>query len=63
MAVHGPLLRRQTPYPRFVVTTGAQAARGSPPMNVELQRNEDAGAIEDRGSHARIREAQADGEE
>ena len=27
VVVHGPLLRRQTPYPRFVVTTGAQAAR------------------------------------
>ena len=63
VAVHGPLLRHQTPYPRFVVTPGAQAARSSPPMNVELQRNEDAGAIEDRGSRARIREAQADGGE
>ena len=63
VVVHGPLLRRQTPYPRFVVTTGAQAARRPPPANEELPRNEDAQAIEDRGSCARAREAPADGGE
>ena len=63
VVVHGPLLRRQTPYPRFVVTTGAQAARRPPPTNVEQPRNEDNRAIEDRGSCARVREAPAGGEE
>ena len=63
VAVHGPLLRRQTPYPRFVVTTGAQAARRPPPTNEGTPRDEDAEAIEDRGSCARAREAQADGGE
>ena len=63
VVVHGPLLRRQTPYPRFVVTTGTQAARRPPPTNGELPRNEGAEAIEDRGSCARAREALADGEE
>ena len=59
--VHGPLQRRQTPYPRFVVTTGNQAARQPPPANEEPPRNENAGTIEDRGSRARAREAPADG--
>ena len=63
VVVHGPLLRRQTPYPRFVVTTGAQAARQPPPTNGEQPRSEGAEAIEDRGSCARAREAQADGGE
>ena len=63
VVVHGPLLRRQTPYPRFVVTTGAQAARQPPPTNGERPRSEGAEAIEDRGSCARAREAQADGGE
>ena len=60
VVVHGPLLRRQTPYPRFVVTTGAQAAHRPPPSNDGPPRNEDARAIEDRGSCARAREAPAD---
>ena len=63
VVVHGPLLRRQTPYPRFVVTTGARAARQPPPMNGEPPRSEGAEAIEDRGSCARAREVQADGGE
>ena len=63
VVVHGPLLRRQTPYPRFVVTTGAQAARRPPPTNEGTPRSEDAEAIEDRGSCARAREAPADGGE
>ena len=63
VAVHGPLLRRQTPYPRFVVTIGAQAARQLPPTNEGIPRDEDEEAIEDRGSCARAREAQADGGE
>ena len=63
VVVHGPLQRRQTPYPRFVITTGAHAARQTPPMNEEPTRNEDAVAIEDRGSHARAREGLADGEQ
>ena len=52
VAVHGPLLRRQTPYPRFVVTTGAQAAHRSP-TNEEQPRNGNDRAVEDRGSCAR----------
>ena len=60
VVVHGPLLRRQTPYPRFVVTTGAQAAQRTPPTNGEQPRNEDASAIEDRGSCARARDGPAD---
>ena len=60
VVVHEPLLRRQTPYPRFVVTTGAQAARRPPPTNEESLRDEGAEAIEDRGSCARAREVPAD---
>ena len=63
VAVHGPLLRRQTPYPRFVVTTGARAARRPPLTNEETPRNEGTQAIEDRGSCARAREAPTDGGE
>ena len=63
VAVHGPLLPRQTPYPRFVVTTRAQAARQPPPVNEESPRNEDTRAIEDRGSYARARDGPADGGE
>ena len=59
--VHGPLQRRQTPYPCFIITTGAHAARQTPPVNEEPTRNEDAAAIEDRGSRARAREGPADG--
>ena len=62
VAVHGPLLRRQTPYPRFVITTGAQAARRPPPTGEETLRNEDARMIEDRGSCARARERPANDE-
>ena len=61
--VHGPLQRRQTPYPRFVVTTGNHAARQPPPANEELPRDEDNQAIEDRGSRARAQEGPADGEQ
>ena len=35
VAVHGPLQRRQTPYPRFVVTTSEQDPRQPPPTNEE----------------------------
>ena len=63
VVVHGLLLRLQTPYPRFVVTTGAQAARQPPPMNEESPRNGDARAIEDRGSCARARDGPAGGGE
>ena len=63
VVVYGPLLRRQTPYPRFVVTTGAQVVQRPPPTNGELSRNEGVDTIEDRGSCARAREAQADGGE
>ena len=59
--VHGPLPRRQTPYPRFVVTSGNQVARRPPPASGEPPRNEDTGTIEDRGSCARTREGPADG--
>ena len=63
VVLHGPLQQRQTPYPRFVITTGAHAARQTPPMDEEPTRNEDAAAIEDRGSRARAQEGPADGEE
>ena len=63
VVVHGPLLRRQTPYPRFVVTTGAQAAPRPPPTNEGTPRNEGPETIEDRGSCARAREAPVDGGE
>ena len=63
VAVHGPLLRRQTPYPRFVITTGPQAARRQLPANEEPLQNEDAGAVEDRGSCARTRDGLANGGE
>ena len=61
VVVHGPLQRRQTPYPRFVVTSGDQVARRPPPASEEPPRNEGNGAIEDRGSRARAREGPADG--
>ena len=63
VVVHGPLLRHQTPYPRFVVTTGAQATQQPLPTNGEQPRDEDARTVEDRGSCARAREAPADGGE
>ena len=55
VAVHGPLLRRQMLYPRFVVTTGAHAARQTPPTNEEPSRDVDAGVFEDCGSYAEVR--------
>ena len=61
VAVHGPLLRRQTPHPCFVITTGAQAACRPLPMNEEPLQNEDAGAVEDRGSCARVQDGPANG--
>ena len=63
VVVHGPLLRRQTPYPRFVVTTGAQTAQRPPPTNEEPPRNEDDEAVEDRGSCVRVQDGPADGGE
>ena len=53
IVVHGPLQRRQTPYPRFVVTTGNQAARRPPLTNEESLRNRGAEIIEDRRSRAK----------
>ena len=63
VVMHGPLLRRQIPYPRFVITTGAQAAWWPPSTKEELPRNEDARAIEDRGSCARSQDERTDGGE
>ena len=63
VAVHGPLLRRQTPYLRFIITTEAQAARRPLPTNEEPLQNEDAGAVEDHGSCARTRDGPANGGE
>ena len=61
VAVHGPLLRCQMPYLRFVVTTGAQAARRPPSPNGGLPRNEAAEEIEDCGRCARVQDSPANG--
>ena len=62
VAIHDRLPRRRTPYPRFVVMTGAQAARQPQPPNVGPSRNADAGAAEGRGSCAGAAAEQANEE-
>ena len=60
---HGRLPRPQTPYPRYVVTTGERDLRRAAPMNVEPRRDEGARAGEGQGSCAEAPGGRADGGE
>lgn len=52
VAIHGPLIKYQTSYPRFVITTSTRDPRRAQQTNGEQHPNEVAGADEGQGSCA-----------